>query len=365
MKFIDSRPSLYGKYVFILDKHMFALLGNLATSENYHIEYFAFDGKYTNSISRSFYEWQLVSQWIDSIRESVKRVIFMSMDERLILITTKRFKKYKLSVKGILFQPYVHYKEVINSSDFIKKYIFQRYAVFLNNRVEKFYVLNDKQAVEKMNTTVSSLYNYLPDPVENGFNVTNTPQHKKVINEYALDTKKKNLLVFGMIDARKNLINIIDALRLLPNKVKKVVHLLVVGKLDKPIKNKYLTYINDHTHEISIRTHDKFVSKEEREVLFTYCNIILMPYINFYSSSGILGHAIRHQKHVIASNQGLVGRLVAEKNLGITVNPLAPEEIKDAICQLLYYPEKYQYNNTEYLQEHSPENFSKTILTEC
>ncbi len=363
MQFINEQPNLYGKYVFILNEQIVTLLGDLAASENYYIKCFEFDRDYRNSISRSFYEWQLIAEWIDAHDRTVNEIIFMSVDEYLILITTKRFKKYQLSVKGILFQPYVHYKGTVGDRNLIKNYVLQRYAAFLNSEINQLYILNDKQAVERMNLNIKNIYAYLPDPIESSPNIMDASIHEEVASNYGLDQKKKILLMFGMIDDRKNLINIIDALRLLPDEIKESVHLLVIGKLNKAVRDKYLSYISNHKHEVNITFNDTFVSEEEREVLFTYCDIVLMPYINFYSSSGILGHAIKHQKSIVASNKGLVGRVVKENNLGLAVDPLKPEEIKSAICQLINNFEGYQYESALYLREHSPINFSKTLLS--
>ena len=363
MEFINGRSDLYGKYVFILHERMLPLLGYLASSKNYYIKCFKFKGDHTNSISRGFYEWKIISKWIDAYNRAMSEIIFMSIDEYLILITTKRFKKYRLSVKGILFQPYVRNKKGIGNRDIIKNYVFQQYAAFSNSKINRLYILNDKDAIERMNINIKNIYTYLPDPIESSLNITNASFHKRIVTSYALDYKKKVLLVFGTIDARKNLINIIDALRLLPNEVKKSVHLLIIGKFDESIRNEYLNYISSYKHELNIMFNDTFISDEERDVLFTYCDIVLMPYTNFYSSSGVLGYAIKHQKSIVASDKGLVGKIVEENSLGIAVDPLKPEEIKTAIFQLINNFESYQYESALYLREHSPANFSKTLLT--
>lgn len=364
MRFINDNPNSHGQYVFFLNEKIASLLGPLADSPNYSIEYSNLVETHTNFISRSFYEWKLVAEKMNATHKNIREIIFMSVDEHLILLTTRRFKKFNLSVKGILFQPYVHYKNSTDKKGLLRNYISQKYATALNSSIKKFFILNDKSTVRKMNKSIKHCFAYLPDPIEGKPIRSDAAVYNAIIEKFSLQAKKHSLLVFGMIDERKNITTIVDALRLLPDEIKKTVHLLIIGRLDKAVKDKYQNYVQQHKHEVSITLNDQFVSNDEVEALFTHCHMVLMPYINFYSSSGILGHAIRHQKNVIASKQGLVGRLVAEKNLGITVDPLDPHEIKDAIDQLLHHPEKYQYSITEHLQEHSPENFAKTILTE-
>jgi glycosyltransferase involved in cell wall biosynthesis len=168
--------------------------------------------------------------------------------------------------------------------------------------------------------------------------------------------------VFGSIDERKNLINIINAIRLLPIEVKKDLHLIVAGKFNTDVREKYLKHINMHNNEISISYNDAFVNGEEREPLFASCDLVLMPYINFYSASSVLGHAINHNKNVIVSKKGLIGRIVKEHNLGITVDPLNAEEIKQGIEKLLLDNKEFKYDSKMLIDAYSPTNFSKTML---
>ncbi|WKN40439.1 glycosyltransferase [Tunicatimonas pelagia] len=364
MRFINDNANLHDKYIFFLNEKIVPLLGQLTESPNYFIEYVNPTEARSNFISQSFYEWTLVAEKISQIRKNINEIIFMSVDEHLILLTTRRFKKFNLSVKGVLFQPYVHYKNSTDKKGLLRNYISQKYATALNKSIKKLFILNDEKTVCEMNKSIKRCFAYLPDPIEDKPVSSDALVHDEIIEKFSLHATKKHLLVFGMIDERKNITTIIDALRLLPSEIKKSVHLLIIGRLDGAVKKKYQDHIHQHQDEINITFNDQFATKGEMEVVFTNCHIVLMPYINFYSSSGILGHAIKHQKNVVASNQGLVGRLVAEKNLGIAVNPLDPKEIKDAICQLIYQPEKYQYQSAEYLHEYSPENFSRAILTE-
>ncbi|MEJ7683899.1 MAG: hypothetical protein WKG06_39780 [Segetibacter sp.] len=86
------------------------LLGELITSQHYNIEFIVFEKKITNSVKRSFWEWSLFEKIIQE-QKSLREIIFMNIDSYLVLLVVGRFKKYNLSVKGILFQPYLHFKE--------------------------------------------------------------------------------------------------------------------------------------------------------------------------------------------------------------------------------------------------------------
>jgi len=353
MRFINSHDDLHGRYIFLLNEQMNSFLGKLVLSQNYLI-------KFTN------FEWQIISKIIKELN-NINGMIFMDIDPYLILLASNRFKKYNLSVRGTLFQPYIHFKEAGGGfSFFIKKvfknYLFQKYSVFLNSNIIKVFILNDKESVSILNKKIKNIFYNLPDPIETDIKNIDSNTADNIVKKYAIEPDKKNLLVFGSIDARKNLINIIDALRLLPREIKKDIHLVIAGKFENSVREKYLEYIQKYNNEISITHNDGFVNDEDRQLLFERCDFVLMPYINFFSASGILAHSINHNKNVIVSNKGIIGRIVKEHEIGIAVDSSSPEEIKKGIYELIVNNKSYQYNSEALVNLYSPENFCKTIL---
>lgn len=366
MKFINSRADLYGKYMFLLNEQMRALLGGLSTSSNYSIEFIEISKKHGNYISKSFWEWEIASNLIGK-HGNIREIIFMDIDTYLILTSSPKFKKFNLSVKGILFQPYIHFTAINGGVSFfikkvLKNYLFQKSAVSINSNIRKLFILNDKNAVNIMNKKIKNVFYSLPDPIEYDSTIVHSNHSAEILDKYKINPYKKNLLVFGSIDDRKNIITIIDSLRLLPAEVKNNVHLIIAGQLHTGMREKYIEYIEKYKHEISIAYNDGFVGAAEREPLFESSDLVLMPYINFYSASSVLGHAISHGKNVIAPNKGLLGKIVKENNVGIVVDSLDPAQIKDAIIQLLQKPSKFNYDSKRLIEEFSPVNFSQTIL---
>ena len=364
MKYINEHPDLHNKYLFILNELMRDLLGELITSKHYNIEFIVFEKKITNIVMRSFWEWSLFEKIIQE-QKGLHEIIFMNIDSYLVLLVAGRFKKYNLSVKGILFQPYLHFKEN-STGGFLfllkkvyKNYLFQKYSVLLNSKIVKVFILNDPTTVGIMNKKIKKVFYNLPDPIERDVKNKDQKNYKNILDKYGIKTTNKNLLVFGSIDYRKNLINIIDSLRLLSPELKKNIHLIIAGKIGI---ERYRQHIEKYKDEISIGYNDGFVNAEEREPLFESCDVVLMPYINFYSASSVLGHAISHNKNVVATNKGLLGKTVKENNIGIVVDPLKPAEIKQAIIDLLLKPSKFNYNSNTLIEEYSAVNFSKSIL---
>ncbi len=366
MKFINSQADLQGKYMFLLNEQMSGLIGELRTSPNYFIKFINFNKKHRNSITKSFWEWKLISEVIGK-QKSIREIIFMDIDPYLVLLVTAQFKKFNLAVKGILFQPYIHFKEINGGMSFLIKkvfrnYFFQKYSVFMNSNINKLFILNDKNGVRTMNKRIKNIFYNLPDPIDNAISSINAGISRSIREKYAIKEGNKNLLVFGMIDDRKNIINIIDSLRLLKEEMKKSIHLIIAGKLTENVREKYIEHIEKYRNEVSIAYNDEFINAEEREPLFQSCDLVLMPYVNFFSASSVLGHSIMHNKNVVASKQGIIGRIVTDSKIGIAVNPTIPAEIKEAINELLTNKSAFKYDSKMLIEEYSPVNFSKNIL---
>ncbi|MFD2245104.1 glycosyltransferase [Pontibacter ruber] len=368
MRFINSKPELHGIYTFVLNENLKCRLACLNESDAYDIKYIQVKKKYRNSIERGISEWKEVTKVIEA-EANYTEIIFLDIDPFLHLVATRQFKRFNLAVKGILFAPYYHFKEANSGPWFyirhiIRSYFFQKYSTILNPRIKKLFILNDEKCIENMNSTIKNIFSFLPDPINDEVKVVDSVNEEAIKTKYNIRPGCKNLLLFGSIDYRKNLINIINSLLLMPLSVRKNINLIIAGKFHPDIKEKYLQHIQKHKNNVSLCYYDEFISDEEREVLFKHSDVVLMPYTNFFGSSGILGHTIKHNKRVVASNTGLVSRLVIENQLGLTVDPYNKHDIRDAILQILKTEKSYQYNGAKILKKYNPIYFSQTLLLE-
>ncbi|MEO6218809.1 MAG: glycosyltransferase [Ginsengibacter sp.] len=366
MKYINSNADLHNKFLFILNKGMYDLLNTLPESQNYYCEFVEFKTGYKNYIIRTFDEWRIVQKIIER-KDNIHGIIFMDIDIYLVLISSSRVRKLNLNIRGILFQPYLHFVEIGGGIVFylkkvLKNYVLQKYALLMNFKIDKVFILNDKTGVAFLNKKFKNVFYNIPDPIENKPAEIDPGFSHEILKKYEIQRAKKNLLVFGSIDTRKNLISVIDALRLLPNQMKKEIHLIISGKMDAVVKEKYIEHIEKYKDEISIAYNDDFVKGAEREIIFENCDLVLMPYINFYSASSVVGHAICYNKNIIAPKKGLLAKIVRSNRLGINVDPNNVSEIKDAIIELLNYSGKYKYDGQALIEEYDPSNFSKSIL---
>jgi len=61
---------------------------------------------------------------------------------------------------------------------------------------------------------------------------------------------------------------------------------------------------------------NRYVSDSEESLCFCASDVVLLPYIKHFGSSGVLSLSAAAGKMVIASDEGLVGQKVRKHNLG-------------------------------------------------
>ena len=117
--------------------------------------------------------------------------------------------------------------------------------------------------------------------------------------------------------------------------------------------------------EVDVELDDRYIDFSEMDVEMTAADCILVPYIDFYGSSGLLGHACRSGKPVIACEEGLIGELVRNLELGLTVNP----KDLDALCRCLRIAldGKLPFNleaAAKYVEDAGYKTFTNTLIAD-
>lgn len=130
--------------------------------------------------------------------------------------------------------------------------------------------------------------------------------------------KKINLLVYGYIDSRKGLQNLIKLMR--DPIIDKNLRLIVAGKIDHSID--FLLESEDTKclqSEGRIVFIDRYITDHEEASLFQKSDIVWVLYPKSHCMSGALVRAGRYGRPVITSTFGVVGRLVSETGMGVAV----------------------------------------------
>ena len=210
-------------------------------------------------------------------------------------------------LSGVYFRPRFIENNFMPPGNIIKSYGFRRLCkqswfkniYFMDEYLHK--IIKDKYPDQ-------SFY-FLPDFWEGHY----SHDRREARNTLELPQDKLILLFFGIGDKRKGLQIAVNALLSLPEDSN--AFLLCVGS---PIDSKAIKGLEKLKHRGMAFLINRYVSEYEKELCFCASDLILLPYINHFGSSGVLSLASAAGKMVIASDFGLLGRRVKEHHLGFT-----------------------------------------------
>lgn len=265
------------------------------------------------------------------IKNKIDEIIFFQIDLYQIIIGLRRFLlRKRIKISGILFSPYTFYPSKFKFLK-LRKYL-QISCMLLNPDIDQLFILNDSDSVNQLNKNHSTtVFKLLVDPIKK----RNIP-----LRDFRCELQiNKNDIVFlslGGISHRKNIHTILEALDLLPENVLDRLKVIISGEThDSEYALGIKRLINNKlTDKVIFMNH--FLEINELESLVCFSDAVLTVYVDFYSSSGVVGNASKYHKPLIAANTGVIGRMTNEFSLGLTVNPNSANEISDAITQLVF-----------------------------
>lgn len=301
-------------------------------------------------------KWQKASQEYEVLlkifkKYSFDKVIFL---DYYTFILASLFKSYGFDISGILYKPF-NPKER-NSILFRFSKDIQYFLMARRKRIESIFLLNNLEVTNILNKRYfTNKFKLLVDPV-----VYYTPYN---INPYS-EKNKIVFLHFGSLDERKGVFSIFEACYFLQPEIYKKILFAFVGKPSIDYKDRIedgIEKLKINLPDLSIYYNPEFVSNEAMEDYFQFSDCILIPYKYTTMSSGILGHAAKWNKYIIASN-GLIGNIVNTYKLGISITP-TPIEISKAItCFVMKNPKIEIEDSSKYVKDHSVTQFVKELV---
>ena len=322
----------------------------------------------TNRSKQMAFEGSILRGYIQTCQ--INHIIFMALDSYQTLVAQWAFTQPQLTVSGILFMPSVRMPIIKNNVlYFIKSFLekgrdtLKHCYLSLNKNLKNIYVLNDEKSAAKLNQMIfwNKKFVHLPDPIP----IRSVSKAWILRGYYNIESDRKIFLCFGSIDKRKNILNILEAVSLVPTAMHSQIALLILGKCtDKLLQKKITDKIDEigkaYPH-LNVIIDDRFLSIEEMENAFEQSDVVLIPYLGFYFSSGLLGHATKHSKYIIASNIGLMSDLVETYQLGTTVNAHSPLSIAQAFSNFIEQPKQIDFPKT-FIETHNPTYFAIQLL---
>ena len=169
---------------------------------------------------------------------------------------------------------------------------------------------------------------------------------------------KKTFLHMGVLGVRKGTLDILDAVTKLQMEQCERVRLIFAGIIMDEIKEKFYQRINTLKDKIEIVVMDRFCSYDEIVNFCMEADFLLMPYSGTSQSSGMLAYASAFNLPVIATNQGMIRKLVQRNKLGYLINNDSLS-IYTMIVNLL--EEEPMQISTSYVERNSIKDFNDTF----
>jgi glycosyltransferase involved in cell wall biosynthesis len=358
-------PDFFLKHPQILQKTLSPRVQWIKITENEFAEW----QKPKTVFKRSILEWDLFCQYAKKYNSVLG--FFMYIDYLQLAILTQPAPPCPIS--GILFRPtLVNYpptslKERLN---YWRKNITLKYFV-KNKSLDSLFNLDPfatNYIIENWNT---EKVKFLPDPVQV---YPATKSKMEVQLSLGIKVARTVFLIFGYLDSRKGISDVMDAIGRISREKSKNGCLLIVGPWEENERKLFdiqLPKIQQLT-DFQIIVHDNFIKDEEIQQYFKVADYALALYHKHFGMSAIMVRAAATQKPLIASNFGLMGKIVVENELGITVD----NDLKEKLEMLLVNKtdDKGNLKNTETLiignkekmkafaELNQAENYAKVIL---
>jgi glycosyltransferase involved in cell wall biosynthesis len=289
---------------------------------------------------RAFQEWKLLRQY----------ATFLNVDHCLIpYFDTRQFPlalgaTLPCSFSGIYFRPTFHYPTFehhqASRHDWVQrsrdKFLMKR--VLANPQLQTLFCLDPfvLEHWDQFHSNVQSVY--LPDPVQIYDQPLEATDKLKV--SLGIEPHRKVFLLFGALDGRKGIHQLLNAIALLSPEDCQQLCLLLVGPIDPQEKSQLDSQIEAlrRSRPVQIVGSHQFVIDRDIQPYFHLSDVVLAPYQRHVGMSAILVRAAAAQKPVLASSYGLMGEITRRYQLGVAVDSTAPHAIADGIGSLLQNP---------------------------
>jgi glycosyltransferase involved in cell wall biosynthesis len=128
--------------------------------------------------------------------------------------------------------------------------------------------------------------------------------------------QRRHLLIFGVIRENKGVLNLLRALKLLPEFT-----LTIAGE---PRDAKHLADIQAMASSLpsgQVRLREGYVTSKEMGDLFQAASLVVLPYTSFVAQSGVLHDALAFRRPVVVTDVGAMGESVRSWKIGQVVTP--------------------------------------------
>jgi glycosyltransferase involved in cell wall biosynthesis len=267
----------------------------------------------------------LFTEWLNHRERHKSRLLFMHLESAMYLLALSPLPRYQVS--GLMSRPMFHYRReglFVKSKDswllFALKYLAAR-AFARRTGFERIFVMDpwaQKYAASRWHT---KRFQLVPDPYgpEPG-------DPRPIASSEPMAERPLTLLIAGALAPRKGIHSTVDALSRAAESTRRGVRVRLVGE-PEPGQADYVSQNIRRLKDLGVEVVAdlRFVDDDELDMCIAEAHIVLTPYINPRTSSGILYRAAHFGTPIISNDRGLLGRLVSMHKLGKAIDTTDPD----------------------------------------
>ena len=301
---------------------------------------------------RSILEWNLFIDTVKSFHADQALLMFFDYLQLGILLG----KRSPCPISSIYFRP----NFTPDSTGFypkIKKWILT--LVIKSGQIKQLFCL-EKSSIPFLKPISSQVGIWLiADPIKQ-FSIS-TEARENFASKFPIPKNKKVALCYGNLDGRKGIEVFIDACGKLPESELQKLCLFLVG----PISSEYQQIIERKLTDIPslevIRAYG-YTSPYQTQIAFESADFILILYQNFLNMSSVLIRAAQAEKPSFATKTGMIGEMVRQHDLGVTVDATSSTAVAAGLSSILTEGISFSPSNARKIAvENSVEAFTATI----
>jgi glycosyltransferase involved in cell wall biosynthesis len=286
---------------------------------------------------RNLREWQIFCKYAKDLQTTHALIMYLDTCELPLAIGMKS----PCPFSGIYFRPTFHYHMFANyhpdrqerRQHWRERVTWER--IFRSPQLQTVFCLDPFAVTAIASQQHHSKVVHLADPVQPYPSTSSDLTTLKT--KLGIETHRRVFLLFGGLDRRKGIYQLLDAIQLLPSELCEHFCLLVVGQphpTEQVNIHQKITTLCQNKPLQSIEHYD-FVPEADVPTYFQLADAILAPYQHHVGMSGILLLAAAAGKPVLSSDYGLMGELARRYQLGLVVDSTKPTEIANALATFL------------------------------
>lgn len=321
----------------------------------------------TGRTTRPFNSWKLFCKYADAFNADRGLLMYSDHFQLPMLIG----QASPCPVSCIYFRPTFHYRTLKNYRPTLKQRLVAWRKKVLTQRLLKLKQLDvllslDPIAVDFMKTHFKTDAKILRLPDSFVRYETTDEQISQLKNELNIEPARKVCMLLGVLDTRKGPLQLLDAVTRLTPQVQSKLCLLLVGSLTESIATDVIEKVEqlNQNSPAQIILQNQYISDSVVQRYYDLADVALTTYQRHMGMSSALIRAALAKIPVLSSDFGLMGELVREQNLGITVNTEDPVDFSRGLTAVVNKPadELFDVDRAlEFSASHSPDALAETL----